>query len=556
MKVSLIFIFIIFFNTSFAQYSRYVIEFKDKKGTTHSLSNPTTFLSNESIQRKKTFNIVIDSSDLPVSKIYIDSISSFSEVKLLYTSRWMNLAVIQTTNQSSIDKIKALGFVKKQYPIANTIVQLHGNDLENKIVNAKTIQQDEMSNDNLLIYGKSQAQITIHEGEFLHNKGFLGDGIKIAVFDGGFYKYLNILAFDSLRKQNKIKYTWDFVSNDASVNEDDPHGMNCFSIMGANLPGSFVGTSPHADYYLYRTEDAKTEFPIEEVYWLIAAERADSVGIHIISSSLGYTTFDNSFFDHQYSDLNGYGTIVSKAASMAVAKGMIVTNSAGNEGDNTWKYISAPADGINVLAIGAINTSKQLAGFSGLGPSADGRTKPDIVSVGVNTQLISMDGNVGIGSGTSFSNPNIAGLIACLWQAFPEFSNLEIIQAVKKSSDQFLNPDNKKGYGIPNMRIAYMDLNMQREIRNAKKILIGNNIKLYPNPVTSTAKIAYKSTNDGLLNWKMINSVGQLIKSGQLSVKKEDYYIIELSNLELISRGKYFLVYQNGDEHGVLPFIK
>lgn len=556
MKASLIFILVILFNASFAQYSRYIIEFKDKKGTTHTLSNPTTFLSNESIQRKKTFNILIDSSDLPVSKNYADSISRFADVNLLYTSRWLNLAVIQTTNQSSIEKIKALGFVKKQYPIANTLVQLHTTDIENKIVRTTIPQQKEIVNDNSLLYGKSQSQIYLHEGEFLHNKGFLGDGIKIAVFDGGFFKYLNLLAFDSLRKQNKIKHTWDFISNDASVNEDDPHGMNCLSIMGANLPGSFVGTSPHADYYLYRTEDAKTEFPIEEVYWLIAAERADSAGIHIISSSLGYTTFDNSFFDHQYSDLNGNGTIVSKAASMAVAKGMIVTNSAGNEGDDPWKYISAPADGINVLAIGAINTSKQLAGFSGLGPSSDGRTKPDIVSVGVNTQLISIDGNVGIGSGTSFSNPIIAGLIACLWQAFPEFSNLEIIQAVKKSSDQYLNPDNKKGYGIPNMRIAYMDLNMQREIKNAKRILTENNIKLYPNPVTNTAKIAYKSTIDGLFNWKMINSIGQIIKSGQLPVKKDDYYIIELGNLEFIPGGKYFLVYYNGDEHGTLPFIK
>jgi len=309
MKASLIFILIIFFNSSFAQYSRYIIEFKDKKGTTHSLNNPTTFLSNESILRKKTFNIVIDSSDLPVSKNYVDSISRFSDVKLLYTSRWMNLAVIQTTNQSSIDKIKSLDFVKKQYPIANTLIQLHAREIESKIVKTNIPQQNETSNDNTLQYGKSQAQITIHEGEFLHNRGFLGEGVKIAVFDGGFFKYLNHPAFDSIRKQNKIKYTWDFVSNDASVNEDDPHGMNCLSIMGANLPGSFVGTSPHADYYLFRTEDAKSEFPIEEVYWLIAAERADSIGAHIITSSLGYTTFDNSFFDHQYNDLNGTSPI-------------------------------------------------------------------------------------------------------------------------------------------------------------------------------------------------------------------------------------------------------
>ena len=556
MKASLIIILTFICIYSNAQYSRYIIEFKDKKGSIHAISNPSTFLSAESISRKKTFNIPIDSSDLPVSKYYIDSILTFPDIKLVYTSRWMNLAVIQTTNQNSLDKINILGFVKKQYPIANSIVTLKSNDIENSVVNNKSNLIDEAVNNNIISYGKSQAQISIHEGEYLHNKGFFGDGVKIALFDGGFYKYQNHTAFDSLRKQNKIKYTWDFVSNDASVNEDDQHGMNCFSIMGANLPGTFVGTSPHADYYLFRTEDVRTEFPIEEVYWLIAAERADSIGVHIISSSLGYTTFDDSYFDHRYNDLSGNMTIVSKAASMAVAKGMIVMNSAGNEGDAPWKYISAPADGVNVLAVGAINSNKQLAGFSGVGPSADGRIKPDIVSVGVNTQLISFDGTVGIGSGTSFSNPNIAGLIACLWQAYPEFSHLEIIQAVKKSGDQFLSPDNKKGYGIPNMHLAYLDLNNQREIKNAKRILTEKNIKLYPNPLTTEGKIAYKSTADGSFSWKMINLNGQMLKSNQLTVKKDEYYVIELGNLESLPKGKYFLVYQNGEEHGTIPIIK
>jgi subtilisin family serine protease len=216
--------------------------------------------------------------------------------------------------------------------------------------------------------------------------------------------------------------------------------------MAANLPGRFVGSSPDADYYLFRTENARSEYPIEEVNWLMAAERADSIGVDIISSSLGYTVFDDNIFDHSYSDLNGTGTIVSKAASMAVSKGMIVSSSAGNEGDDPWKYISAPADGKNVLAVGAINTSNQIAPFSGFGPSADGRIKPDVVSVGFNTQLIASDGNIGLGIGTSFSNPNIAGLIACLWQGFPEFNNLEIIQAIKQSSHQYLHPEKVTEY--------------------------------------------------------------------------------------------------------------
>ena len=386
--------------------------------------------------------------------------------------------------------------------------------------------------------------------------GFQGQGIKIALFDGGFYKYLNYTAFDSIRKKNNIKATWDFVSNDANVNDDDPHGMSCLSTMAANLPGQFVGTSPSSEYYLFRTEDSGSEFPIEEAYWLIAAERADSIGVHIISSSLGYTRFDDAFFNHQYTDLNGLRTIVSKAASIAVSKGIIVTNSAGNEGNDPWKYISAPADGINVLAVGAVNTSKQIANFSSFGPSADGRIKPDIISVGWNTQLIAADGNVGIGSGTSFSNPTIAGLIACLWQAFPEFSALEIIDAVKKSSSQYNNPDNRMGYGIPNMKVAYLALDQERNIRNAKRILTEKNIILYPNPFISNLKIAYKSNNTGTFNWSIINISGQIIKTGIESVKKDQYYVFKIEALDNLTKGMYFLNYSDDQGKGSIQLIK
>lgn len=539
-----------------AQYTRFIIEFKDKNETNHAISNPSTFLSPESIKRKKMFNIEIDSTDLPVSKKYIDSISSFPDIKLIYTSRWMNFALIQTANKNSLNKINALGFVKNQFPIANIPVPLKVKEIKNTVLGNNLNQMQGTSSENVIPYGKSQSQIFIHEGEYLHSKGFFGDGIKIALFDAGFYRFTNLSAFDSLKNQNKFKDSWDFVSNEASVTDDDQHGTKCLSIMGANLPGIFVGSSPHATYYLYRTEDAETEYPIEEVYWLIAAERADSLGVDMISSSLGYTVFTDPYFNHRFSNLNGTETIVSKAASMAVSKGMIVMNSAGNEGGRPWKYISAPADGIHVLAVGAINTAKQLAEFSGIGPTADGRIKPDIVSVGVNTQLIESDGTVGSGNGTSFSNPNIAGLVACLWQAFYDFSNLEIIQAIKNSADQFLSPDNLKGYGIPNLHKAYSDLYHQRAIRLSKKILTEKNPQIFPNPIIEVGNIAYKSTSEGIFQWKLINLYGQVFRSGTLNVKKDEYYVIELRNLEHVSKGNYFLIYQNGEEHGVLPFIK
>ncbi|MFZ9687978.1 MAG: S8 family peptidase [Chitinophagaceae bacterium] len=554
-NILLIFFFIGWISAS-AQYSRHIIELTDKKGTIYNLNNPSTFLSAAAIDRKKTFNIPIDSSDLPVTSKYIDSISSFSGVRIINTSKWLNLVVIETTNSISLEKIKNLGFVKKEYPIANRLFKPENQTLSTKVVQENKLQSKEINYENSILYGKSSEQISIHNGAFLHDKGFQGNGVKIAVFDAGFYNYLKYPAFDSIRSSGRIKYTWDLVNNEASVNEDDAHGMSCLSIMGANLPGIFVGSSPKADYYLFRTEDPRSEFPIEEFNWLIAAEKADSIGVQIISSSLGYTTFDDPYFNHQYNDLNGKGTIVSRAASIAVAKGIIVANSAGNEGDDPWKYISAPADGINVLAVGAINTSNQIAPFSGFGPSADGRIKPDVVSVGLNTQLISTNGNVGIGNGTSFSNPNLAGLIACLWQAFPEFSNLEILQAVKQSSSQYLTPDNRKGYGIPNMVVAYLDLINQRDVRNAKKILTEKNIKLFPNPFINAIKVAYKAKENGLFNWILLNAIGQKIQSGSLLVKKDEYYVFNINELEILPKGKYYFTYHNSSDKGFVQVIK
>ena len=539
-----------------SQYSRYVLELTDKKGTKHTLSTPQSFLSTESIDRKKRFNIAIDSADMPVSAIYVDSISKMGNLQIIGSSKWMNILLIQTTDAAAIQKINRLGFIKKQSPIANSIPKPKQIEKDQILTLPNPFYATEKTNENSINYGKSQSQIAIHNGAYLHDKGLKGSGIKIAVFDAGFFKYLSYDAFDSLRRREKIKYTWDFVSNHRFVDEDDAHGMSCLSIMAANLPGRFVGSSPDAEYYLFRTENARSEYPIEEVNWLMAAERADSIGVDIISSSLGYTTFDDKIFDHSYSDLNGTGTIVSKAASMAVSKGMIVCSSAGNEGDDPWKYISAPADGKNVLAVGAINTSNQIAPFSGFGPSADGRTKPDVVSVGFNTQLIASDGNIGLGNGTSFSNPNIAGLIACLWQGFPEFNHLEIIQAIKQSSDQYLNPDNRRGYGIPNMQLAYEDLSKQRDIRNAKKILIEKNIVVYPNPINDHCKIAYKALQDGNFQWKMININGQSIRSDEQKVKSNQYYVFDIKNLSTIPKGTYFLSYINGAEKGIIKIIK
>ena len=236
-------------------------------------------------------------------------------------------------------------------------------------------------------YGNSYSQIHIHEGEYLHDKGFHGEGMSVAILDAGFYHYLSLPAFDSVRNNNQVKETYDYVANETSVDEDYFHGMECFSIMAGNLPGQLVGSSPKANYYLYRTEDVSTESPVEEQYWAAAAERADSIGVDVISTSLGYNQFDNPVFNHTYADMNGHTTIIAKAAGLAAKKGMIVVVAAGNAGTSAWHYITTPADADSIVAVGAVNTSGVIAGFSSYGPSSDGRVKPEVASVGKELHL-------------------------------------------------------------------------------------------------------------------------------------------------------------------------
>lgn len=539
-----------------AQFSRHIIELTDKKGTIHALSNPQTFLSSEAIARRKQFNIAIDSTDLPVSKAYLDSIAKAGKVEILNSSKWLNQVLIKTTDQAALNKISQFPFVKKRSPIANRPSTINEEKFIETVTETNVSQTIASTKATTLNYGNSSKQVNIHEGEFLHNKGFQGKGIKIAVLDAGFFKYQNIAAFDSLKINGQLKMTWDFVDNNPSVNEDDAHGMQCLSVLAANLPGAFVGTAPAASYYLFRTEDVATEFPVEEQNWLAAAEKADSIGVQMISSSLGYNTFDDARFNYTYADLNGKKTMITRGATMATNKGMVVMNSAGNSGNSAWKYLLAPSDAVDVLAVGAVNNLKQVAPFSSFGPSADNRVKPDIASVGWNTFLISTNGTVAQANGTSFSNPNIAGLIACLWQAFPEFSNKEIIETVRKSSDRYNNPDARTGYGIPNMRLAYGMLERESNIRKAKGILKADRLKVYPNPMTDEFTIVYNGKTNGKLLVQLLSIEGKLIRNLSYDVLENEYYFFNVNGLGSQASGQYILSYKDGAGAGTLRIMK
>jgi len=449
-----------FYGDSYAQFSRYIIRLKDKGTNPYAINNPSQYLTARAIQRRTRYTIAIDSLDLPITPRYIDSIRLAGAVTILNSSKWLNQVAIQTTDGAALNKINAFPFVISTSPAATKMqtADIAVNkklDGPNKIL-TNTPEPNTVLGDHYN-YGLSYGQVHLHNGEFLHNRGFRGEGMQLAFLDAGFYHYLSLPTFDSIRNNNQVLGTWDFVSGNSSVDEDHPHGMNCLSTIAANMPGIFMGTAPKTSFYLYRTEDAATEYPIEEQNWAAAIERADSLGVDICSTSLGYTTFDNATFNYTYADMNGNTTIIARAADLAAKKGMLIVVAAGNEGGSSWHYISTPADADSVLAVGAVSTNGSIGGFSSYGPSSDGQIKPAVAAVGVSAVIANTtNGQPTYGSGTSFACPNMAGLSTCLWQAFPEVNNMSIINALEQSGNRSINPDDRTGYGIPDMKKAFV----------------------------------------------------------------------------------------------------
>ncbi len=445
--------------SSQAQYSRYLIKFKDKANSPYSLANPGGFLSQRAIDRRSRQGIAIDSSDLPINLSYIDSVRLSGNVRIQNASKWLNEISIQTTDANAISRIQQFPFVQSALPIATrTSVSQRKNSAENSL--SPIDPQDQIvqqPNNNFYNYGNSWGQVKIHKGQFLHNHGFRGQNMQMAIIDAGFFNYNILPTFDSTRLNNRILGTWDFVAEESSVAEDDSHGMHCLSTIAANLPGVFVGTAPQTSFYLFRSEDAASEYPIEEHNLAAAAERADSLGVDICSISLGYSTFDDPAFDYTYSQLNGNTTISAKAVDIASKKGMLMIAAAGNEGSNSWHYIITPADADSVMAVGAVDTLGNIAAFSSYGPSSDRQVKPAVAAVGRNAVVANnFSGLPNYGSGTSYACPNMAGITTCLWQAFPEAGNMEIINTLEASASQYNSPDDRKGYGIPDAKKAFV----------------------------------------------------------------------------------------------------
>lgn len=450
-----------------AQMNRYIVEFRNKADNLHTLGNPSPYLTQRAIDRRLQYNIPLDSTDLPITQRYLDSIRLAGNVTILNVSKWLNQVAIRTTDAAALVKISNFPFVKNTNVVAARIIEeptQQSNKFGTVPENTELPEQPQPELANIYNYGQSYGQVHLHQGEFLHNYGFSGQGMQLAMLDAGFPNYPTLTTFDSVRINNQFLGTWDFVNNNANVNGFHPHGSQCLSTIAANKPGSFVGTAPKTSFYLFRTEDAASEYVIEEHNLAAGLERADSLGVNVSSISLGYALFDNPSFNHTYAQMNGNVTMAARASDLAAKKGMLVVAAMGNDGDNigtpgAWYQLSTPADADSVLAIGAVSTSGVVGSFSSYGPSSDGQVKPGVAAVGVNAVVVQpYTDQPMLGGGTSFACPNMAGLSTCLWQAFPESNNMGIISALQEAASIYNSPNNRIGYGIPDMKKAFVIL--------------------------------------------------------------------------------------------------
>jgi serine protease AprX len=474
---------------------RYRIEFINKDNNPYSLDNPQAFLSEKSIARRQKQGISMEYKDLPVSPSYIDSIRS-TGAEVLTISKWFNSVTIKATSDTILQRIARFTFVKKNvaYGIRTST--------KKKIPDTGRVQL--FNQNQYLDYGVSEWQTAIHKGQYLHEQGFTGQGVTIAILDAGFYHVDQLPAFAYLWENDQILGTHDFVVAGSNLYNGHSHGMVVLSIMGGNLPGELIGTSPDADFWLLRSEDAGSEYLIEEDNWAAAAEFADSAGADILNTSLGYSQFDDHLMDHSYADMDGNTTRISRAADIAASKGMLVVVSAGNLGAGNWHYISAPADADSVLAVGAIDADGYIADFSSRGPSSDLRVKPDLVAIGKGTWVAGFESGVRQGNGTSLSAPIITGLAACLWQANPEATSMEILTAIRESSDRFTQPDAEYGYGIPDFNMAHFLLNYHA-IGSPEDV----NIIAFPNPFSNSFYIVFTSPVDDPVDLSLIDLSGR-----------------------------------------------
>jgi serine protease AprX len=531
---------------------KYFVQFTDKNNTPYSLSNPLEFLTERAIQRRENQAIPLVENDLPVNPAYLQGVAQ-TGASILFPSKWLNGVTIQTSSQAVLNAIAALPYVSGmrglfEEPLKQKIKEKIFFENES-ISNSLKPEVSEDKSGSFFDFGTGFTQINQINGIPLHTAGFRGHGMVMALLDGGYSGVDTHIAFDSIRLSGQILGTKDFTEPGGSVYNQSSHGTAVLSTIASNRPGQLIGTAPKASFWLLRPEFVATEHVIEEYNWVSAAEFADSVGVDVINSSLGYIDFDFPQWNHPYNHMDGNTCVVTIGADIASSKGILVVNSAGNSGSNSsFPYIGAPADGFSVFSIGAVNGSGVRASFSSVGPTFDGRIKPDVMAMGAGT-AVTGSGSTGFSfsNGTSFSSPVLAGMATCLWQAKPDYTNLQIKQAIMMSADNSANPNVTYGHGIPDFMIAYSILTSIDTGDNPQVKLID----IYPNPFSTSILVYFRDSR--MVNVKVYDIQGRL----QLQGEYDSFQTTSLQSalLELHS-GMYMIHAKAGNSVQKIKIIK
>ncbi|WPP49561.1 S8 family serine peptidase [Catalinimonas niigatensis] len=526
-----------------AQESQYVVFFTDKDTLAYDLDRPEEFLSSRAIERRSRQNITLTYADIPVKEAYLNQLRSMG-AEVYYKTRWLNGALIEVSPEE-LESITAQDFV-----IGSELVKPRGRGSRRKSgssfgsTKSARVQQEPLEQ---LLNIEQNDMLGIDE---MHEDGFNGSGLLVAVFDGGFRGVDTVSYFQHLYEDGRMLPGYDFVGNSTDVYNYGQHGTEALSCIGAYIPNVLEAGAYGAEFMLCVTEETSSEYRIEEYNWLFAAEFADSTGADIISTSLGYTTFNDSAMDYSYEDLDGQTAVITRAVDAATDRGIICVISAGNEGSGSWRYVSPPADAQDVLAVGAVSTNRDKVSFSSYGPSADGRVKPDVSALGLQTVVVDASGNVTTSNGTSFAAPLIAGFVAGVWQAFPDATNLEIMEKVRLSGDKAITPNNETGYGIPD----YERL-MESYLTPIKDVEKKHEYKVYPNPVEDSDLIIepVQGYFEGKVQIHLYSPQGRLLLEKEVDQFKRNSLTVEMDGL---AKGIYIMHILSASTSDTLKIVK
>ncbi len=529
---SIVFLLVFFISgTLLAQENIYLVLLKDKNNTPYSIDQPEQFLSPRSIARKVKYSIPVTEEDLPVDPAYLETLKNNHNISILHSSKWFN-AVIVTADMN--ESLQLLG-----EPFVQSVEQIAiGTDIPSG-------EKGAGSNYTGLSNKIQNRIIGIPE---MHQKGFTGEGMLIAIFDSGFAHVDQSSFYQHVFDNNRIIFSRDFIGKSDNVFQYDIHGSRSFSTFAAYKEDVYKGSAYNADFVLCVTENVVSEYRVEEYYWLAAAELADSLGVDVISSSLAYTEFDHPGMNYTYEDLDGKTAIITQAAKLAASKGMVVVTSAGNDGNKRWKYINTPGDADSILTIGSVNLDLQRSAFSSYGPTADGRIKPDLCALGNDAVAVTGE-NIAKVDGTSFSAPQISGLVAGFWQAFPDLTGQEVIEILKATASNSASPDTLIGYGIPNFMEAFNKASDVEE--NTEETFV-----VYPNPVDGTKKVFVDSNGFleiGKVNINFIDFKGAFIKSMEMQVfSRNEILEIDVSDLH---QGYYLAEFNANNKSKIVKLV-